>query len=102
MTDNRTTELLPCPFCGGEASKRLFYGTRYGVYCDECDARVGGLFLTEAEAVAAWNARAERTCELVRCRDCKWLSVYEGDSYCECDYMKHVKLDGFCSGGERK
>lgn len=40
--------------------------------------------------------------EIVRCRDCKWLSVYEGDSYCECDYMKHVKLDGFCSGGERK
>jgi Lar family restriction alleviation protein len=65
MTDNRTTELLPCPFCGGEASKRLFYGTRYGVYCDECDARVGGLFLTEAEAIAAWNARAERTCECI-------------------------------------
>lgn len=56
------TELKPCPFCGGEASKRLFYGTRYGVYCDECDARVGGLFGTEAEAVEAWNTRAERTC----------------------------------------
>ena len=52
------TELLPCPFCGGEASKRLFYGARYGVYCDECDACVGGLFNTEAEAISAWNARA--------------------------------------------
>jgi len=60
MTDNQTTELLPCPFCGSEASKRLFYGARYGVYCDECDARVGGLFKTETEAIAAWNTRAMR------------------------------------------
>ena len=57
------SELLPCPFCGGEASKRLFYGGRYGVYCDSCSSRVGGLFETEAEAVAAWNTRAERVGE---------------------------------------
>ncbi|MBR1445479.1 MAG: Lar family restriction alleviation protein [Alloprevotella sp.] len=63
------TNLLPCPFCGGEASKRLFYGGRYSVYCDECDARVGGLADTEAEAIAAWNARAERTCKVVASYD---------------------------------
>ena len=86
MTDNRTTELLPCPFCGGEASKRLFYGARYGVYCDECDARVGGLFLTEAEAIAAWNARAERgtlTAEQVR------KAIFNGSSYASYDGAKY-------------
>lgn len=69
MSQNNTKngKLLPCPFCGGEASKRLFYGARYGVYCDECDARVGGLFNTEAEAIAAWNSRVERTCKVAAC-----------------------------------
>lgn len=61
--------LLPCPFCGGEASKRLFYGARYSVYCDECDARVGGLFDTESDAIAAWNTRAERKCEIIEYPD---------------------------------
>ena len=26
--------------------------------------------------------------EIVRCRDCKWLWVYMGNSYCDCDYME--------------
>lgn len=55
MSDNE--KLLPCPFCGGRASVRLFYGGRYGVYCDCCSSRVGGLFQTKGEAIAAWNNR---------------------------------------------
>ena len=70
MTDNRTTELLPCPFCGGEADVLLSqsrWGQSYTIHHDalgKCPAEyVGSMqFATEAEAIAAWNARAERTC----------------------------------------
>lgn len=57
-----TGELKPCPFCGGEASKRLFYRGKYRVHCNVCDAHSGDVCETEAEAIAAWNTRAERTC----------------------------------------
>ena len=59
------TDLKPCPFCGGEASVQTTYG--YGVseaFCLDCGAHTGHPpgGCTEAEAIAAWNARAERTC----------------------------------------
>ena len=85
MTDNRTTELLPCPLCKGEAevieADYGMYKTGYAVYCRKCCLKLGvtgrlgeayewsPVFNTEAEAIAAWNARAERgtlTAEQVR------------------------------------
>lgn len=61
------SELKPCPFCGGEASKvwiPYIGGGGYGnvIECDDCWAKTG-YYATEAEAIAAWNARAERTCK---------------------------------------
>lgn len=63
------TELLPCPFCGGEArvqhQSRKLYGDVidwYGVYCKKQFCGYVSGQSTEAEAIAAWNTRAERTC----------------------------------------
>ena len=76
-------ELLPCPFCGGEAHtiEPARYGKSWGVRC-ECGAFLG-FELTEAEAVEAWNTRAERTCHEVMvdkffrgCSECGYMWEY--------------------------
>ena len=60
-------ELKPCPFCGGEAAIKhvtQLWEPRdsYWAACERC--RMSGKHHnTEAEAISAWNARAERTCE---------------------------------------
>lgn len=75
-----SSELLPCPFCGGEAKTVLAdtYPHRgmlhsWFVACkdSECGCELGfygmdengtcGTYETEAEAIAAWNTRAATT-----------------------------------------
>lgn len=61
MSDETT--LLPCPFCGGEAEFNIF-DTICNVECPECFNGTRYYALDDYEqAVAAWNARAERTCK---------------------------------------
>ena len=60
------TELLPCPFCGGEADVTLSqgrYGQSYNIHHEsivKCPAAYVSMmnFTTEADAIAAWNTRA--------------------------------------------
>ena len=66
MTDNRTTELLPCPFCGGEADTQIFDKT-LNVGCPRCDIRTRFMLHDDLEqAIAAWNTRHAETCENMR------------------------------------
>ena len=55
------SELLFCPFCGGEAetltAESMYGGYLFGIMCNDCRSR-GDVYDTEAEAIAAWNSRA--------------------------------------------
>ena len=59
------SELKPCPFCGGEdleidhaPTYDVHHSDVYELHCPDCGGR-GGEEWTEAEAIAAWNTRAE-------------------------------------------
>ena len=67
-----TDELKPCPFCGGEATlkdarnclvvSRFSYIFPFSVGCENkhCEVKPYTLYCdTEAEAIAAWNRRAD-------------------------------------------
>ena len=56
-------KLLPCPFCGGEAtiSDGGYSGEKFLARCRElsCPAASGFIRKTHDEAIAAWNRRAQ-------------------------------------------
>lgn len=54
-------ELLPCPFCGGDAVERPFFRGMSIIRCRKCraDGKAGN---TLYEAVAAWNRRTSPPC----------------------------------------
>ena len=52
-------KLKPCPFCGGEAvyPEGLTVGG-YWITCSKCGIEQGHGYMTQEEAIAAWNRRA--------------------------------------------
>ena len=116
MTMVEFVGLEPCPFCGGDAHT-LRIGSWWCVACRTpfcCDV---GKFDTEAEAIKAWNTRAddqsqaaayrqrmyEETVreEIVRCRDCRCKHDVDGRHLCT-RWQFATEPDGFCAWGERK
>ena len=74
------SELLPCPFCGGEAETchvtQLWEPRNtYWAKCKNCHIS-GTHHKTEAEAIAAWNTRAERTCRMTDKGECSECGAY--------------------------
>jgi Lar family restriction alleviation protein len=64
MTEQEQVQLLPCPFCGGEADilKAATNICDYWVTCANCGAD-GPWKDTRAETIAAWNTRHTATAE---------------------------------------
>lgn len=86
----------PCPFCGSKYTQVRYMGGKwqepsafssgYRGECCGCYA-VTAAYNTEAEAIDAWNTRAERTCHNARlyghayyfvCSECGWNLVNVG------------------------
>lgn len=127
MTDNRTTELKPCPFCGGKAALRMSWmedGHRYrAVECVECGATTPGNYSEVGDQSAwDWNARTPEQAvavtlgePIITCRDCRHATISTTGvcKYCEmfvlpdedgygADPQVNLPLDFFCGFAERK
>ena len=73
------SDLLFCPFCGGEAHIKEVVSACSVVYTVGCsDSECMGFETllcktTPEEAIAAWNRRAERTCHYIYDKEiCAW------------------------------
>lgn len=86
-------ELKPCPFCGGEAELLEAVGETWAhcMTCGSSSAMFGGIDSAD-KAVAAWNARTELTCRMIK------VSLYdeEGVEGIECDVCEWSDMHDWC------
>jgi Lar family restriction alleviation protein len=65
------SELLPCPFCGGEAEFATDNGKSWAIVCQTCIARVGGRhypdYAEKKEMISKWNRRVDPKCAYPEC-----------------------------------
>lgn len=57
-TKNKTIELKPCPFCGGEAEVDYYYDDYFSfrIYCKECGIEAFS-DVSRDEVIKKWNKR---------------------------------------------
>lgn len=90
-------KLKPCPFCGGKGKVwtgqfgHYFYGE-----CENCGVETAK-YDTKAEAIIAWNTRAEQP---RKCKDCKhWRKtsyiVDDPNPSGKCSRPPYGKHDGY-------
>lgn len=76
-------ELLPCPFCGGEAIDSEIEPGNWRIGCNNVQCRgdwfASKFYPTKAAAITAWNTRTELTAKPTRdklgfayCGECGW------------------------------
>ena len=107
----KNKELLPCPFCGGEA---LLVGTfhSYVVACSQCEAhskQVWHIVDMKEKAIAAWNTRTNTNIKRTIHGDFFTGKVNMGSEYNKrlkaeaiiefAEYLKHDYFGGFNTYG---
>lgn len=82
------TELLPCPFCGGEAEME-FNEESVTVFCKTCESEIkrgNEIMFPAHRCIKAWNRRVEKPSETFEgCKGCihHYYDVDKDKNYCE-------------------
>lgn len=93
------SELLSCPFCGGEARFETYGGTACAVVCQTCGCGTPTMRLDDGMIAAdLWNRRAERTCRMEYNEQWSHDEYYPTECYncSECGHMTYDGVPTFC------